>query len=80
MNLLVLTEAGNREDALMKRKRLSKDQRRDIAALAGMKDSEIDLTDVPEVLDRRGAEVGRYYRKKKTSTRLRMERKRNRIR
>ena len=60
--------------------KLNKEQRDDIAALAAMKDSEIDLTDVPEVLDWRGAEVGRYYRKKKTSTRLRMERKRNRIR
>jgi len=60
--------------------KLNKEQRDDIAALAGMKDSEIDLTDVAEVLDWRGAEVGRYYRKKKTSTRLRMERKRNRIR
>ena len=61
-------------------KRLTIEQKRDITALAAMKDSDIDLTDVPEVLDWRGAEVGRYYRRKKTSTRLRMERKRNRIR
>jgi hypothetical protein len=61
-------------------RRLRKEQRKDIAALATMKDSEIDLTNTPEVLDWSGAEVGRFYRKKKTSTRLRMERKRNRIR
>jgi hypothetical protein len=64
----------------MKRKRLTNDQRRDIAALAVMKDSEIVLTDMPEVLDWSGAEVGRYYRKKKTDTRLRTKRKRNPIR
>jgi hypothetical protein len=48
----------------MKRKRLSKDQRQDIEVLAGMKDSEIDLTEMPEVLDWSRAEVGRYYKKK----------------
>jgi len=35
----------------MKRNPLSKGQRRDIVTLAAMKDSEIDLTDMPEVLD-----------------------------
>jgi hypothetical protein len=80
MNLLVPTEARYREDTLMKRKRLSEDQRRDIAALAGMKDSEIDLADLPEVLDWRGAEVGRFYRKKKASARVRGKRKRRQIR
>jgi hypothetical protein len=64
----------------MQKKRLNKEQRSDIAALAAMKDSEIDLTDLPEVLDWSEAEVGRYYRKKKTSTCLRTEGKRKRIR
>jgi hypothetical protein len=64
----------------MQIRRPNKEQRNDIAALAAMKDSDIDLTDMPEVLDWRGAEVGRYYRKKKTIARLRTERKRNRIR
>jgi hypothetical protein len=80
MNLLVPTEARHREDTLMKRKRLSKDQRRDIAALAGMKDSEIDLTNVPEVLDWRGAKVGGFFRKNQTNARVQAERRRKRIR
>jgi hypothetical protein len=52
----------------MKRKStrgLSKEQRKDIAALAAMKESEIDLSDMPEVLDWSGAEIGRFYRYKK---------------
>ena len=64
----------------MKRKRLSTGQRRELATLAPMKDSQIDLTDMPEVLDWSGAEVGGFYRKKKASTRVRAEWKRKRIR
>jgi len=45
--------------------KLNKEQRDDIAALAAMKDSEIDSTVVPEVLDWRGAGVGRYLAKEK---------------
>ena len=54
-------------------KRLSKEQRKDIAALAAMKDSEIDLTDMPEVLDWSGAEIGRYYRPKKKPVTMRLD-------
>jgi len=61
-------------------KKWSKAQKRDFAALAAMKDSEIVLSDMPEVLDWSGAEVRRFYRKKKASTRVRAERKRKRIR
>ena len=42
-------------------KRLKKEQKRDIAYLAKMKDSDIDLTDMPEVLDWSKAEVGKFY-------------------
>lgn len=59
---------------------LGKKQRKDIVALAAMKDSEIDLTDMPEVLDWSGAEIGKYYRKNQAGTRVRAERKRKRIR
>ena len=48
-------------------KGLKEKQKADIASLAKMKDSEIDLTDMPEVLDWSGAKVGRFYRKKKAS-------------
>jgi uncharacterized protein (DUF4415 family) len=54
-------------------KRLSKEQRKDIAALAAMKDSEIDLSDMPEVLDWSGAEIGRYYRPKKKPVTMRLD-------
>ena len=58
----LLRVIGADRQQLMKRKstkRLSKEQREDIAALAAMKDSEIDLTDMPEVLDWSGAEIGK---------------------
>jgi uncharacterized protein (DUF4415 family) len=54
-------------------KRLSKEQRKDIAALAATKDSEIDLSDMPEVLDWSGAEIGRYYRPKKKPVTMRLD-------
>jgi uncharacterized protein (DUF4415 family) len=54
-------------------RRLSKEQRKDIAALGAMKDSEIDLTDMPEVLDWSGAEIGRYYRPKKKPVTMRLD-------
>ncbi len=54
-------------------RRLSKEQRKDIATLAAMKDSEIDLTDMPEVLDWSGAEIGRFYRPKKKPVTMRLD-------
>jgi uncharacterized protein (DUF4415 family) len=54
-------------------KRLSKEQRKDIAALPATKDSEIDLSDMPEVLDWSGAEIGRYYRPKKKPVTMRLD-------
>jgi hypothetical protein len=44
------------------KRRTSKEQRQDIATVAAMKDSDIDLTDMPEVLDWSSAEIGRFYR------------------
>jgi uncharacterized protein (DUF4415 family) len=54
-------------------KRLSKELREEIAALAAMKDSEIDLTDMPEVLDWSGAEIGKFYRPKKRPVTMRLD-------
>jgi uncharacterized protein (DUF4415 family) len=54
-------------------RRLSKGQREDIAALEAMKDSEIDLTDKPEVLDWSGAEIGKFYRPKKRPVTMRLD-------
>jgi len=53
--------------------RLSKEQRRDISALAGKKDADIDLSDMPEVLDWSGAEIGRFYRAKKRPITIRLD-------
>ncbi len=54
-------------------KRLSKEQRRDIAVLAAMDDADIDLRDMPEVLDWSGAEIGRFYRPKKQPVTMRLD-------
>jgi len=54
-------------------RRLSREQRKDIAALAAMKDSEIDLSDMPEVLDWSGAEIGKFYRPKKRPVTMRLD-------
>jgi uncharacterized protein (DUF4415 family) len=54
-------------------KRLTKEQRRDIATLAAMDDAEINLTDMPEVLDWTAAEIGRFHRPKKQPVTMRLD-------
>ena len=41
---------------------LTPEQRREIAALAAMTDDEIDMSDIPEVLDWSQAQRGVFYR------------------
>ncbi|MFI5116579.1 MAG: hypothetical protein ACHP8B_07765 [Terriglobales bacterium] len=43
-------------------KRLTKEQKREIAAVAAKKDEDIDLAEMPEVIDWSDAEVGKFYR------------------
>jgi hypothetical protein len=43
-------------------KKLKKRQKNQIAAIAAKKDADIDLTDMPEVLDWSKAEIGKFYR------------------
>ncbi len=43
-------------------KKLNKKQKKQIAAIAAKKDADIDLTDMPEVLDWSRAEIGKFYR------------------
>jgi hypothetical protein len=43
-------------------RKLSKEQKRDIAAIAAKRDEDIDLSDMPEVLDWSKAEIGKFYR------------------
>ena len=52
---------------------LTKEPRKDIAALGAMKDADIDLKDIPEVLDWSGAEIGRFYRPKKQPVTMRLD-------
>ncbi len=54
-------------------KKLSKEQKRDIAALAAKKDEDIDLSDMPEVVDWSGAEMGKFYRPSKKLVTIRLD-------
>jgi uncharacterized protein (DUF4415 family) len=51
-------------------RKLAKEQKRDIAA---MKDEDIDLSDIPEVLDWSRAEMGKFYRPPKRSVTMRLD-------
>ena len=48
-------------------------QAEELAAVAALRDEEIDLTDLPEVLDWSGAVVGKYYRPLKKSLTIRLD-------
>jgi len=54
-------------------RKLTKEQKRDIAAIAAMKDEEIDLSDMPEVLDWSKAEMGKFYRPPKKAVTMRLD-------
>ena len=43
-------------------RRLIREQQREIAVVAAKRDEEIDLSEMPEVVDWSGAEVGKFYR------------------
>jgi len=54
-------------------RKLSKGQKRDIATIKAMKDEDIDLSDMPEVLDWSKAEVGKFYRPPKKAVTMRLD-------
>jgi uncharacterized protein (DUF4415 family) len=54
-------------------RKLSKQQKKDIAAIADKRDEDIDLSDMPEVLDWSGAEIGKFYRPAKKPVTLRLD-------
>ena len=54
-------------------RKLSKEQKRDIAAIAAMKDEDIDLSDMPEVVDWSKAEMGKFYRPPKKAVTMRLD-------
>ncbi len=54
-------------------KKLTKDQKRDIRAVAAKRDADIDFSDAPQVLDWSGAEIGKFYRPKKKPVTMRLD-------
>ena len=54
-------------------KKLNKKQKRQIAAIAAKKDADIDLSDMPEVLDWSKAEIGKFYRPTKKTVTVRLD-------
>jgi len=52
---------------------VTKKQRKEIKALARMKESEIDVRDVPELADWSRAVVGKFYRPIKKSLTIRLD-------
>ena len=53
--------------------KLSKEQRRDIAAIAAKRDEDIDFSDIPLKMDWNRAEIGKFYRPPKKSVTMRLD-------
>jgi len=53
--------------------KLTKAQQKEIAAVAAKRDADIDLSDVPEVVDWSSAEVGKFYRPPKRPVTMRLD-------
>jgi len=51
----------------------TKEQKRDIAVIAAKKDTDIDFSDLPLVIDWRGAEIGKFYRPPKKPVTMRLD-------
>jgi len=54
-------------------KKLTKVQQRDIRAIAAKRDSDLDFSDIPLVLDWSGAEIGKFYRPTKKPVTIRLD-------
>jgi uncharacterized protein (DUF4415 family) len=54
-------------------RRLTKEQRKDVAAIATKNDKGIDSSDVSEVVDWSGAEIGKFYRPPKKPVTMRLD-------
>ncbi len=54
-------------------RKLTREQKRDIAAIAAKKDADIDFSDAPPVLDWSGAEIGKFYRPVKKPVTMRLD-------
>ena len=54
-------------------RRLTREQQRDIRAIAATRDEDIDFSDAPAVLDWSGAEIGKFYRPRKKPVTMRLD-------
>ena len=54
-------------------RKLSQEQKRDIAAITAKKDKDIDFADIPEVVDWSRAEIGKFYRPAKKPVTIRLD-------
>jgi uncharacterized protein (DUF4415 family) len=54
-------------------KKFAAARKRDIARIAGKTDATIDFSEMPEVVDWTGAEVGRFYRPAKRPVTIRLD-------
>jgi len=54
-------------------RKLTKEQKRDIHAIATKRDEDIDFSDAPPVLDWSGAESGKFYRPTKKPVTMRLD-------
>jgi uncharacterized protein (DUF4415 family) len=54
-------------------RKLTKEQKRDLRAIAAKGDKGIDFSDVPAVLDWSGAEIGKFYRPPKQPVTMRLD-------
>jgi len=54
-------------------KTIAKTLERQLAALDNLRDEDIDTSDIPEVLDWSGAEVGKFYRPLKQPVTIRLD-------
>jgi uncharacterized protein (DUF4415 family) len=54
-------------------RKLTKEQKRDIQAIAAKRDEDIDLSDAPLVLEWNGAEIGKFYRPTKKPVTMRLD-------
>ncbi len=54
-------------------KRLTRQQKREIAGIAARKDTGIDVSEMPETVDWSGAEIGKFYRPPKKPVTMRLD-------
>jgi len=54
-------------------RKLTKEQKRGIRAIAAKRDQDIDFSDAPAVVDWSGAEIGKFYRPTKKPVTMRLD-------